>query len=447
MPGPTYGFSKKERKRVRRATDRGQSLQRARKDVMVSRPAPAISDYTPGFRRLARASQSQYQRGRQMRDSAGFEIQGPLTDTQKEFALDVAKQTGLSPRVIAAQVLAEMSGDAAAQRDAEGYYNWLNIGHTDSGEISLTRDPGWTNNKQAARMTADFFKGKRFGPGDGIRQIITTAGRPDAEQMAAITGSGWASSGYGGSPDTYGSVSVKPGNPKKAQRGKEIMRSAAQDLEEMGIRVSKGPKQGKGPLKGPYAGSRNLVRQLVGAPVMGDKESGHASGGMHDPSNPDAYAQDIQLGSANPAENEPVYGQALLDRITKNIRRMGGKIPDLKPGMGMVETNVRGYRVQIIPDSVANYHGSGPHLHLGAEYGNDSMGTTVSPTGSSGTFAPTGGTGIFDFSAPITEAERRRRRRVRAIRNTPLPTVASPATSGSPSADLRNLASQYGIAI
>ena len=61
-------------------------------------------------------------------------------------------------------------------------------------------------------------------------------------------------------------------------------------------------------------------------------------------------------------------------------------------GMGMVETNVQGYRIQIIPDSESNFHGSGPHLHIGAKWTgeNPPPGTQYGGTGGSSGWETTG---------------------------------------------------------
>lgn len=121
-----------------------------------------------------------------------------LTSGQTEFARQLARKTGLNSRVIASWMLAEESGGAAKQREQQGNNNWLNIGYFDSGPGSLTKDKVWSDPAHAAAATADFLKGTRYGASPGIRKILGTAGGSQGAQIAAIAGSGWASSGYHG---------------------------------------------------------------------------------------------------------------------------------------------------------------------------------------------------------------------------------------------------------
>lgn len=173
----------------------------------------------------------------------------------------------------------------------------------------------------------------------------------------------------------------RAGTPKERAKVEQLTKVATDinaEAKKLGIQGVNGlDKQGAKAVaevfiakkrKGAYAGSQTIVGKMLGGRVWGDKEPGHSVGGDHDPTVGDAYAQDIQLGFDNPAEGEPTYDTALLNRITKQIRKMGGEIPELEMGMGLVETNVQGYRIQIIPDSEANFHGTGPHLHIGAKW-------------------------------------------------------------------------------
>lgn len=362
--------------------------------------------------------------------NSGIEITGPLTSTQKQFAVSVAKQTGLSPKVIAAQVLAEMSGGAAAQRDAEGYYNWLNIGHTDGGELSLTQDPGWRNNKQAARLTADFIKGKRFGPGEGIQKIITTAGRPDSEQMAAITSSGWASSAYGGSLDTYGSVGVKPGNTQRARKGRKIAKQATQDLREMGIQIKPKPKAtGAAPAKPTYVNfSKTGTKWLVGT-------SGNEVLKFQKPlataliKLAKASGEPIQVNSGfrSNAEQAQLY-QAYLNG-TGNLAAPPGQSNHNRGAAADVQLTAR--QRQLAPQFGLGFPVGGEDWHI------ELVGNAASQIVGGSTGATSGG--VFDFSAPsgsssspfdtkplgnrqLTPAERRIKRRRNRVLNSSLPT-------------------------
>jgi len=132
-----------------------------------------------------------------------------LTQQQERFAAELARLTGLDRNVIRAWSLAEMSGSYAAQREREGNANVLNIGYFDSGPSDWARQ-AFRDPVQAARLTADFLEGKRWGAAPGIRAILRTAGTNPAAQLRAIYSSPWASSHYNQGRDllaTYRSVS------------------------------------------------------------------------------------------------------------------------------------------------------------------------------------------------------------------------------------------------
>jgi len=133
-----------------------------------------------------------------------------LTPGQRQFATQLAAQTGLDPQVVSAWMLAEESGGAAASREAQGNFNWLNIGWTDSGRYG-TNGAVWSDPIAAANATAGWLKGQDTVPGygrasPGVQAILQTAGQPPATQIAALQRSGWASSGYPDLPSVYGSV-------------------------------------------------------------------------------------------------------------------------------------------------------------------------------------------------------------------------------------------------
>lgn len=119
-----------------------------------------------------------------------------FTSGQKQFIKSLSARTGLNQRVVAAWVFSEMNGGAARGYQSKGYNNWLNIGHTDSGNLGLTKSGVWSSPDRAAAATADFLRGKRFGPGPGIKKIIKYAGSSPEKQISAIANSGWASSSY-----------------------------------------------------------------------------------------------------------------------------------------------------------------------------------------------------------------------------------------------------------
>lgn len=128
----------------------------------------------------------------------------PLTRGQQKFAGTFARETGLDPRVVGAWLKAEQSGSAAENYERRGYHNWLNIANTDSGPAGGAHSAEWRDPEKAGRASAEWIKGKgriasEYGrPAAGIMGILHTAGKSPDEQIRAIAGSGWASSGYEG---------------------------------------------------------------------------------------------------------------------------------------------------------------------------------------------------------------------------------------------------------
>jgi hypothetical protein len=133
-----------------------------------------------------------------------------MTTGQQAFASRLAADTGLDPGVISAWLLAEENGGAAQSRQSASNNDWLNIGYTDSGTYGSS-DSVWSDPITAADATAGWLKGQNTIPGygtasSGIQAILQTAGQPPATQIAAIQGSGWASSGYPDLPSLYQQV-------------------------------------------------------------------------------------------------------------------------------------------------------------------------------------------------------------------------------------------------
>jgi hypothetical protein len=127
-----------------------------------------------------------------------------LTSGQQQYAARLAGDTGLSSSVITAWLLAEESGGAATSRQSSNNNDWLNIGYTDGATYGAS-DSVWNDPVGAADATAGWLKGLNTIPGygtasSGIQSILQTAGQSPAAQIAAIQGSGWASSGYPGLP-------------------------------------------------------------------------------------------------------------------------------------------------------------------------------------------------------------------------------------------------------
>ena len=98
-------------------------------------------------------------------------ISGLDSPDQAVFASELAKDTGLSPKVAAAWVKAEGGNQSGDQ-------NWLNVGHTDSGPNAGAMKPVWNDPVSAARETAAVINGKRAGTGAGILNIKASAGNP-----------------------------------------------------------------------------------------------------------------------------------------------------------------------------------------------------------------------------------------------------------------------------
>jgi len=134
-----------------------------------------------------------------------------FTPGQLTFISRYAQQTGLNPQVVAAQVFNEMNGSYAAQRQATGDHDWLNIGRTDAGPRGAGA-PVWNDPISAADASANWIKGTYSVPGFGkadprITNILQSVGQGPAAQIAALQQSPWASSHYPNLPDVYQTVS------------------------------------------------------------------------------------------------------------------------------------------------------------------------------------------------------------------------------------------------
>lgn len=146
-----------------------------------------------------------------------------LTRSQRAFGSEFARLTGLDYRLVGAQLLNEMNGSAAAQREANRDYNWLNIGWTDSGQRG-TGNTVWRDPISAARASARWVAGEWEVPGfgraaPGIIAWGRTAGKPLDAQIRALQTSGWASSGYPDLPQLVRDYSGKFGLTRKPGPG------------------------------------------------------------------------------------------------------------------------------------------------------------------------------------------------------------------------------------
>lgn len=122
-----------------------------------------------------------------------------LTRGQSTFVNELAQLSGMNKDVLIAWIVAEEgfgTSSSAQSREMDSNFNWLNVAYYDSGAGALTRNVVWSNPSTAAQAVNDFLRGKKFGPSEGIKAIIKTASKSAEQQIAAIAGSGWASSGY-----------------------------------------------------------------------------------------------------------------------------------------------------------------------------------------------------------------------------------------------------------
>ena len=127
-----------------------------------------------------------------------------LTSGQQKFASRLATDTGLDSGVVSAWLLAEESGGAAVARPRAGPHAWRHLGDPAGGPVGAAGGDPTT----AADATAGWLKGQSTIPGygtasAGIQAILGTAGQAPAQQISALQGSGWASSGYPSLPALY----------------------------------------------------------------------------------------------------------------------------------------------------------------------------------------------------------------------------------------------------
>lgn len=293
---------------------------------------------------------------------------GPNADA---FADALQRSTGFSPRAVGAWVASE--GGAFENGGEAGPQNWLGVGYP--GEPTpFGRSAYFSGSpRRAGRATGQWIKGEigdeyGYGAAPTIEAMIpAAAGGTDQDFINALAASQWGTNVAHVAENLANvSVSQDPGAQRAYRRAATRARRAGIDPQSIAPPAGAPEATLVSQRQGPYAGSRRVVSSLLGQPVWGDKEPGHSAGGMHDPANPDAYAQDI--GSAytqgNPAEGEPAYGQGTVSEVVENLRRRGAEIPsDFQLGSNW-EGNVDGYDIEFLTAP----HGTGPHIHLGAEW-------------------------------------------------------------------------------
>jgi hypothetical protein len=134
-----------------------------------------------------------------------------LTHSQQLFAIEFASQTKLDVNVVAAWCLNEQSANYAAARELAGNQNWLDIGYTDTANRGTSNRYWFSGPEVAARVSADWMKGKLsidgFGrAAPGIVKILDAAGKSPEEQIRALQASPWASGHYPYMLEIYGSI-------------------------------------------------------------------------------------------------------------------------------------------------------------------------------------------------------------------------------------------------
>lgn len=194
MPGPLYGAHPKRARRTRNQAYQERLASPTRATARPSSSAPSIAVRSGTYTGTQPKAQRRSQRVQRVnaalaRVQKTFShpggVSGPgISKGESKFYGALGRKTGLSPRVLAAQGTQEGGADED--------YNILNIGRTDSGDLSISHDPRFRSPKSGASLTAKFFKGKEGGASPGIQNILRSAGKPEGEQVRAIAGSGWA---------------------------------------------------------------------------------------------------------------------------------------------------------------------------------------------------------------------------------------------------------------
>jgi hypothetical protein len=159
------------------------------------------------------------------------ELLGDFGPAQKQFIEQTAKETGLNPKTIAIQSIAEEghgAGSPAAGYEAEGENNFLNLG------------PGqhFSTPQEGAAATAANFNNTASSNYAGVR---ATKGQSVEAQLAAIQESPWDGGHYQGSMLQKilqsGEVQVKPGDPQAVKNYKVAIKKA----KSLGLKVGPPP--------------------------------------------------------------------------------------------------------------------------------------------------------------------------------------------------------------
>lgn len=184
-----------------------------------------------------------------------------LSQNQKLFASALSKSTGLNPGAVEAWMIAEEPPGASS--GYQGTQDWLNVGITDSGPKG-SGNSVWDDPVSAAQATANWMKGTWADPGfgnasSGIQGILKTVGQTPAEQLAAIAGSGWASSGYGGAAKLQSLLGTVNGTPLPGVTLGAAPTSSSTLGEIPTVKSSSGPTAAASPVTAP-----NIFDTLAG---------------------------------------------------------------------------------------------------------------------------------------------------------------------------------------
>lgn len=331
-------------------------------------------------RRYAQAFEKQ-------QSSGGFKVDGDFSDNQKRYIETLAKETDLDPQAVGAWVIAESGGASTGLPDWDGgehfgreYFNYLNIGPWMEDE-QLFESP-----EAAAHGTAEFLKGKQWGPGANIPDILPlAAGKGPEAAIAAIERAGWDVANYSGQSgisDLLSQVKVTRTPESKGYKvPRQLRMEAAAIYGQKGLRLlEQGGKIIRAPKKG------ESMRLPEGFDPEGAKKAALADLTMI----PKEYWADASGDKRTPEENASVGGSATSDHLTTSTNTFAADLPPseelankiaanlgLEQSHGLQEADINGVHYQLI----WQYEGHYDHIHLGAEVTDESKIKGVAPQG------------------------------------------------------------------
>lgn len=148
-------------------------------------------------------------------------------------------------------------------------------------------------------------------------------------------------------------------------RARNVLGDKATKAILAGGKVVKAPKGGEetGMRPGPWEGSQSIIKELIGPKYASkidwkDKEDrGDPGGTLHDIGTTNAFAADISIDEGG------LDTEKLVDRIAKKI---GLDPSEVNYGTTGLESgiNYKGYDIEFLPYD----HGSGPHVHIAAQW-------------------------------------------------------------------------------